>query len=69
MGVALMADLDKDTVDFVPTYDNEHTEPTVFPSAFPNLLVNGGTGHCRGDGNQHAPAQPGGSGGRHLRRD
>ena len=39
-----MADLDKDTVDFVPTYDNEHTEPTVFPSAFPNLLVNGGTG-------------------------
>lgn len=44
MGVALMADLDKDTVDFVPTYDNEHTEPTVFPSAFPNLLVNGGTG-------------------------
>ncbi len=44
MGVELMADLNKDTVDFVPTYDNEHMEPTVFPSAFPNLLVNGGTG-------------------------
>lgn len=69
MGVALMADLDKDTVDFVPTYDNEHTEPTVFPSAFPNLLVNGGTGIARGDGHQHASAQPGGSGGRHLRRN
>ncbi len=44
LGTALMADMDKDTVDFVPNYDERLTEPTVFPAAFPNLLVNGGTG-------------------------
>src|ERR1700688_2720652 len=44
LGAALMVDMDKDTVDFVPNYDETRTEPTVFPSAFPNLLVNGGTG-------------------------
>jgi DNA gyrase subunit A len=44
LGAALMEDMDKDTVDFVPNYDERMTEPTVFPSAFPNLLVNGGTG-------------------------
>jgi len=44
LGAALMVDMDKDTVDFVPNYDETRTEPTVFPAAFPNLLVNGGTG-------------------------
>src|SRR5437762_10871423 len=44
LGAALMVDMDKDTVDFVPNYDERLTEPTVFPAAFPNLLVNGGTG-------------------------
>jgi DNA gyrase subunit A len=44
VGSALMTDMDKDTVDFVPNYDETRTEPTVFPAAFPNLLVNGGTG-------------------------
>src|SRR5499425_2595206 len=44
LGAALMTDMDKDTVDFVPNYDETRTEPTVFPSALPNLLVNGGTG-------------------------
>ncbi|HEY0368794.1 MAG TPA: DNA gyrase subunit A [Chthoniobacterales bacterium] len=44
LGAALMVDMDKDTVDFVPNYDETRTEPKVFPSAFPNLLVNGGTG-------------------------
>jgi DNA gyrase subunit A len=44
LGAALMLDMDKDTVDFVPNYDETSTEPTVFPAAFPNLLVNGGTG-------------------------
>src|SRR4051812_7386163 len=44
LGAALMTDMDKDTVDFVPNYDETRTEPRVFPSAFPNLLVNGGTG-------------------------
>jgi len=44
LGAALMTDMDKETVDFVPNYDETRTEPTVFPAAFPNLLVNGGTG-------------------------
>ncbi len=44
LGGALMQDMDKDTVNFVPNYDERLTEPTVFPAAFPNLLVNGGTG-------------------------
>jgi DNA gyrase subunit A len=44
LGAVLMADLDKATVDFVATYDEEHDEPVVLPAAFPNLLVNGGTG-------------------------
>ena len=44
LGAVLMEDMDKDTVDFVPNYDETKTEPTVFPAAFPNLLVNGGTG-------------------------
>jgi DNA gyrase subunit A len=44
LGAALMEDMERDTVDFVPNYDERMTEPTVFPSAFPNLLVNGGTG-------------------------
>jgi DNA gyrase subunit A len=44
LGAALMQDMDRETVDFVPNYDERMTEPTVFPAAFPNLLVNGGTG-------------------------
>ena len=40
----MMADLDKETVDFVPNYDETTEEPTVLPSPFPNLLVNGSTG-------------------------
>jgi DNA gyrase subunit A len=44
LGAALMEDMDQDTVDFIPNYDETRTEPTVFPAAVPNLLVNGGTG-------------------------
>src|SRR5271166_6523174 len=44
LGAVLMEDMEKDTVDFVPNYDETTTEPRVFPAAFPNLLVNGGTG-------------------------
>ncbi len=55
MGMAMMADLDKDTVDFMPNYDGTTTEPTVFPSAFPNLLVNGGTGIAVGMATNMAP--------------
>ena len=44
LGGTLMDDMEKDTVDFVPNYDERLTEPKVFPASFPNLLVNGGTG-------------------------
>ncbi len=40
----LLADIDKETVDFVPNYDESETEPSVLPSRIPNLLVNGQTG-------------------------
>jgi DNA gyrase subunit A len=41
---AMMADLDKETVDFVPNYDETTEEPTVLPTTYPNLLVNGSAG-------------------------
>jgi len=44
LGSIMMADIDKDTVDYAPTYDDSSTEPTVLPTAFPNLLVNGAAG-------------------------
>jgi DNA gyrase subunit A len=44
LGGTLLDDLEKDTVDFVPNYDERLTEPVVFPASFPNLLINGGTG-------------------------
>jgi DNA gyrase subunit A len=40
----LLADIDKDTVDFVPNYDESETEPSVLPTRVPNLLVNGSSG-------------------------
>lgn len=40
----LLRDIDKDTVDFVPNYDNQTKEPTVMPARLPNLLLNGSTG-------------------------
>jgi DNA gyrase subunit A len=55
LGAALMADMDRDTVDFVPNYDERMTEPTVFPAAFPNLIVNGGTGIAVGMATNMAP--------------
>ena len=55
LGAVLMEDMDQDTVDFVPNYDETRTEPTVFPAAFPNLLVNGGTGIAVGMATNIAP--------------
>ena len=40
----MLADLDRDTVDFVPNYDDSESEPAVFPTRLPNLLVNGSAG-------------------------
>ncbi len=44
ISLEMLADIDKDTVDFVPNYDDRLKEPTVLPSRIPNLLVNGSTG-------------------------
>ncbi|MFM7805851.1 MAG: DNA gyrase subunit A, partial [Verrucomicrobiota bacterium] len=55
LGAALMTDMDKDTVDFVPNYDERLMEPSVLPAAFPNLLVNGGTGIAVGMATNMAP--------------
>ncbi|MES1932286.1 DNA gyrase subunit A [Salinisphaera shabanensis T35B1] len=40
----ILADIEKDTVDFIPNYDESESEPAVLPTRLPNLLVNGGTG-------------------------
>ena len=55
LGGTLMDDMEKGTVDWVPNYDERLMEPTVFPSAFPNLLVNGGTGIAVGMATNMAP--------------
>ncbi|WP_308533898.1 DNA gyrase subunit A [uncultured Peptoniphilus sp.] len=44
MAEEMLRDINKDTVDFVPNFDNDQTEPVVLPARFPNLLVNGSSG-------------------------
>jgi DNA gyrase subunit A len=44
LSAELLADIDKETVDFVPNYDESLVEPSVLPSKFPNLIVNGSSG-------------------------
>jgi DNA gyrase subunit A len=44
IGQELLADIDKETVDFKPNYDDKETEPTVLPTRLPNLLINGASG-------------------------
>ena len=44
MGEEMMQDIDEDTVDFIPNFDNTQKEPVVLPTRFPNLLVNGSSG-------------------------
>jgi DNA gyrase subunit A len=44
LAMEMLRDIDKDTVDFSPTYDGNTTEPDVLPARIPNLLVNGGSG-------------------------
>jgi len=51
----MLEDIKHDTVDFVPNYDETRTEPTVLPSKFPNLLVNGSTGIAVGMATNIAP--------------
>ncbi len=44
LGEEMLADIEKDTVDFQPNYDNSRNEPVVLPTRYPNLLVNGASG-------------------------
>jgi DNA gyrase subunit A len=53
--VEMLEDIDRDTVDFVPNYDETRTEPTVLPAKFPNLLVNGSIGIAVGMATNVAP--------------
>lgn len=53
--LAMVDNLDEDVVDFVPNYDNQLTQPSVLPAAFPNLLVNGASGIAVGMATNMAP--------------
>ncbi|GBQ56596.1 DNA gyrase subunit A [Acetobacter indonesiensis NRIC 0313] len=55
----LLNDIDRDTVDFQPNYDESEQEPTVLPAAFPNLLINGATGIAVGMATNIPPHNPG----------
>ena len=55
VGAEMLVDLDKDTVDFVPNYDESLKEPSVLPSALPNLLINGSSGIAVGMATNMAP--------------
>jgi DNA gyrase subunit A len=55
LALAMLADIDEDTVDFDENYSGEFTEPTVLPSRFPNLLVNGSQGIAVGMATNIAP--------------
>ncbi|KXV06651.1 DNA gyrase subunit A [Acetobacter malorum] len=54
----LLNDIDRDTVDFQPNYDESEHEPTVLPAAFPNLLINGATGIAVGMATNIPPHNP-----------
>jgi len=55
LAMELVKDINKDTVDFGPNFDEEETEPSVLPAKFPNLLVNGATGIAVGMATNIAP--------------
>ena len=55
----LLTDIDKDTVDYQPNYDEQEKEPVVLPAMFPNLLVNGGNGIAVGMATNIPPHNPG----------
>jgi DNA gyrase subunit A len=56
--VHLLADIDRDTVDFIPNYDESDSEPQVLPAAYPNLLVNGAAGIAVGMATNIPPHNP-----------
>ena len=58
LATEMLRDIDADTVDFGPNYDESRQEPLVLPARFPNLLVNGVDRHRRRHGDEHPAAQP-----------
>ncbi|MCR9208184.1 MAG: DNA gyrase subunit A [bacterium] len=58
VAAAMLDDLKLDTVDYIPTYDEARTEPTVLPSKFPNLLINGSGGIAVGMATSIPPHNP-----------
>src|SRR3978361_2146722 len=59
IGHELLADIDKETVDFGPNYDGSESEPLILPTRLPNLLINGGTGIAVGMATNIPPHNPG----------
>ena len=57
IATALLEDIDKETVDFRPNYDDSEQEPEVLPTRVPNLLINGSSGHRGRHGDQYSAAQ------------
>ncbi len=57
--MSLLEDIDRDTVDFQPNYDESENEPKVLPAAYPNLLINGGSGIAVGMATNIPPHNPG----------
>src|SRR5256714_1773430 len=57
----MLRDIDADTVDFGPNYDERTLEPLVLPARYPNLLVNGSAGGAGRQGPEHPPPQPRGA--------
>ena len=58
LATEMLRDIDMDTVDFVPNYDESRREPSVLPSRFPNLLVNGSAGIAVGMATNMPPHRP-----------
>jgi len=56
---SLLRDIDKDTIDFIPNYDESQLEPSVLPAEFPNMLVNGAGGIAVGMATNIPPHNPG----------
>ena len=56
---SLLRDIDKDTIDYVPNYDESQSEPSVLPAEFPNMLVNGAGGIAVGMATNIPPHNPG----------
>jgi len=54
----LLVDIDKETVDFTPNFDETTEEPVVLPSKIPNLIINGSSGYSSRNGDQYPSAQP-----------